>query len=109
MPNGDTRYNELEKRCNALHATYEKYREEARERFHHYDKMLDGMSGSKQALNDSVKTQSTQLKVISARVEALAREVESQKKGAAGMADINSLKKLIADLTKRIEVLERKK
>jgi hypothetical protein len=109
MPNGDVKFSELEKRCEALYKASERYKTEAQEKFRYYDKITDGILGSKEALNDSIKTQGGQLKLIFARVEALAKEVESQKKSAAGMADINAVKKLIADLTKRIEVLERKK
>jgi hypothetical protein len=60
-----------------------------------------------QAVNESIKTKDTQLKVLAARCDALGKEVETLKKDSAGGADIAAVKKLIADLSKRVDGIKK--
>jgi hypothetical protein len=63
----------------------------------------------KQAVVKEAKDTETKVKTLSARIDAVGKDVESSKKDAAGMADIAGLKKLIEALTKRVADLEKKK
>lgn len=71
------------------------------------DGLCAGALSQLQGVTDSIKNKDTQIKVLSARCDALGKEVESLKKDGAGMADVAAVKKLVADLNKRVDAMKK--
>ncbi len=98
--------NRIEALTNLLNAERER-REKFEAKITQMVPMLAQEQGHTKAMMDAVKATESQIKILAARCEALHTDVEALKKISAGMADIAALKKLIADLTKRVDAIKK--